>query len=258
MVSQIKGGYIMIARKIDQSHISEAPPYAREIWFYLLRAANHQDNEECKRGQTIRRYIDIIEALKWYVGYRKCTYSVAQCENATKLLVKANMIAKTRTTRGLLITICNYSTYQNAANYESHDGATARATMEPQGCQTINKKVKKEKKEKNDNKHMDFDEFWELYPKKRAKQDAQKAWLKLNPPEQLVKEILDSVAKNKKTNDWLKDNGQFIPHASRFLNGKLWLDEIEMDVRQSTAEQMAEYEGRERQRLCNEQNAKIL
>ncbi len=227
MVSQIKGGYIMIARKIDQSHISEAPPYAREIWFYLLRAANHQDSEECERGQTIRRYIDIIEALKWYVGYRKCTYSVAQCENAMKLLVKANMIAKTRTTRGLLITICNYSTYQNAANYESqfHE-ATARATMEPQGCQTINKKVKKEKKEKNDNKYMGFDEFWELYPKKKAKQDARKAWLKLDLSEQLVEIIVNHVSWRRYTNDWVKDAGKFCPLPATFLNGHRWEDVI--------------------------------
>ena len=147
----IEGGYIMIARKIDSSSISNAPPYAREIWLYLLQTANHKDNHVCKRGQTIRRYIDIREALCWYVGYRKCMYSISQCENAMKLLVRANMIATKRTTRGLLITICNYNTYQTPANYESQNyKATASATMEPQHCHTINKNDKNvKKKEKN-------------------------------------------------------------------------------------------------------------
>lgn len=137
----------MIARKLDSSAIAEAPPYAREVWLYLLRTANYEDTKICKRGQTIRRYIDIREALKWYVGYRKCMYSVAQCENAMKLLRRANMIATMRTTRGLCITICNYSFYQTAGNYESHSlQPDTSATMEPQGCPTINKKVKKDKK----------------------------------------------------------------------------------------------------------------
>ena len=139
----------MIARKIDSSPISEAPPYTREIWFYLIRTVNHSDSKQCKRGQTIRRYLDIREALKWYVGYRKCMYTIAQCENAMKLLVKANMIAKKRTTRGLLITICNYDTYQNPKSYESQSySPQPSATMEPQPCHTINKKKKNEKKEK--------------------------------------------------------------------------------------------------------------
>lgn len=144
---KIEGGYIMIARKIDWSSIAESPPYAREVWFYLLRAANFQDNHICKRGQTIRRYIDIREALKWYVGWRKHMYTIAQCENAMKLLVKANMITKRRTTRGLCITICNYDTYQTPANYESqfHSPVT-KVEGEPQSSQMINKKDNKEKK----------------------------------------------------------------------------------------------------------------
>ena len=161
-MEQIKGGYVMIARKIDSSSIAESPPYAREIWLYLIRSANHKNNSICKRGQTVRRYIDIREALKWYVGYRKCMYSVTQCENAMKLLVKAKMITKTRTTRGLLITICNYDIYQNPKSYESQFHApTASATMKPQPCQTINKNVKnvKNKETTANDKYIDYFEI---------------------------------------------------------------------------------------------------
>lgn len=152
MQGHIEGGYIIIARKIETSSIAEAPPYAREIWFYLLRTANHKDNNICKRGQTIRRYIDIREALKWYIGYRKCMYSITQCENAMKLLMKARMITKMRTTRGLLITICNYNTYQNPKLYESQNEKGTSATMEPQHRHTINKNVKKDKNDKKKEK----------------------------------------------------------------------------------------------------------
>jgi hypothetical protein len=32
---------------------------------------------------------------------------------------------------------------------------------------------------------------------------------------------------HKKSQQWVKDNGQFIPHASTWLNGKRWEDELE-------------------------------
>ena len=37
---------------------------------------------------------------------------------------------------------------------------------------------------------------------------------------------MDSLAKHATCHDWLKDNGQFIPHAATWLNGKRWNDEV--------------------------------
>ena len=70
-----------------------------------------------------------------------------------------------------------------------------------------------------------FEEFWSAYPKKKAKEAAKKAWLKLKPDETLGKEIIQAVTESAKTKDWLKENGKYIPHPATYLNGKRWEDE---------------------------------
>lgn len=70
-----------------------------------------------------------------------------------------------------------------------------------------------------------FDEFWSAYPKKKAKEAAKKAWIKLKPNETLGKEIIQAVTESAKTKDWIKENGKYIPYPATYLNGKRWEDE---------------------------------
>jgi hypothetical protein len=70
-----------------------------------------------------------------------------------------------------------------------------------------------------------FDEFWERYPKKRSKGQAERAWVKIKPDEQLFKAILDGLERAKTSVEWQKDGGQYIPHPSSWLNAKGWEDE---------------------------------
>lgn len=70
-----------------------------------------------------------------------------------------------------------------------------------------------------------FNEFWNVYPKKRAKANAQKAFEKLNPDRHLLDEILGALSWQKQSPDWTKDGGQFIPYAASYLNGRRWEDE---------------------------------
>ena len=70
-----------------------------------------------------------------------------------------------------------------------------------------------------------FDEFWAAYPKKKAKEAARKAWEKLKPDESLGKAIIKAVEEAKRSKDWKKEKGQYIPHPATYLNGKRWEDE---------------------------------
>lgn len=72
-----------------------------------------------------------------------------------------------------------------------------------------------------------FNKFWEAYPKKRSKGQAEKAFKKLKPDDLLLKTILDKIELLKLTDDWKKDKGQFIPYPATWLNAKGWEDEIE-------------------------------
>jgi len=68
-----------------------------------------------------------------------------------------------------------------------------------------------------------FSDFWEVWPKKRAKKDARIAWGKLRPSEELRQRIIAAVERENQGRQW-KDG--VIPHAATWLNGERWEDEI--------------------------------
>ena len=72
-----------------------------------------------------------------------------------------------------------------------------------------------------------FDEFWKLYPRKESKQQAKKAWMKLNPGQELFDLIANALEYRSQTKEWLAENGRYIPHPATWLNGRRWEDEVD-------------------------------
>jgi hypothetical protein len=84
-----------------------------------------------------------------------------------------------------------------------------------------------EKKNKNIYSSV-FLKFWTAYPKKHGKGAAYKEWLKENPPIDLC---IATLEWQKKTNDWIKEKGQFIPDPERWIKKRRWLDEISLPIK---------------------------
>lgn len=78
----------------------------------------------------------------------------------------------------------------------------------------------------------EFESFWQNYPRKIGKGNAEKAWAKLNPP---ISEVLAAIEWQRMSKDWLKDGGQFIPHPATWLNRKGWQDEQTEIIRADAA-----------------------
>ena len=154
---KIDGGYYIKARCIQESEIQHAPPHVREIWDWFIMKANHAPYKKYgnsfDRGQLLCTYADIQDALHWKIGWRKKTYSKGDCETAMKWLKKRVMVATRKTTKGMIVTICNYSRFQNPKNYETYKEAGNEPTVNLQTDDSINKKNKNEKKE---NIYVDF------------------------------------------------------------------------------------------------------
>lgn len=70
-----------------------------------------------------------------------------------------------------------------------------------------------------------FEKFWKAYPKKKSKGDAEKAFSVINPDEQLLETMISTIERAKKSDDWTKDKGQFIPYPATWLRAKGWDDE---------------------------------
>ncbi len=67
-----------------------------------------------------------------------------------------------------------------------------------------------------------FEIFWKGYPKKTAKENAKKAWLKIKPNDELIAKITKAVKEQKLS----ERESQFIPHAATWLNARRWEDEV--------------------------------
>ena len=75
----------------------------------------------------------------------------------------------------------------------------------------------------------DFDQFWRAYPKKRSKGQAEKAWQKIKPDASTFQRIIEAIEIHKRSNDWQKESGAYIPYPATWLNAKCWEDEINLD-----------------------------
>ena len=71
-----------------------------------------------------------------------------------------------------------------------------------------------------------FNQFWQAYPKKIGKGAAEKSWNKIKPDKELFEKMIAAVEAAKKSRQWLKDDGQYIPNPSTWLNQQRWEDEL--------------------------------
>ena len=73
-----------------------------------------------------------------------------------------------------------------------------------------------------------FEKFWKAYPKKKSKGDAEKAFAKINPNEQLLATMIATIERAKTSDDWRKDDGQYIPFPATWLRDRRWEDEFDL------------------------------
>lgn len=71
-----------------------------------------------------------------------------------------------------------------------------------------------------------FYEFYMTYPKKKAKSDAFRAFMKIKDLDTEFPRIMEALKRQINSKDWLKDNGKFIPYPATWLNGRRWEDEV--------------------------------
>ena len=76
-----------------------------------------------------------------------------------------------------------------------------------------------------------FDVFWAACPRKVGKAAAEKAWLKIQPDEELAMRIVKAMNEQRGQEQWKRDGGKFIPHPATWLNGKRWEDELKPEVK---------------------------
>lgn len=104
---------------------------------------------------------------------------------------------------------------------DTHGASTFASSTDRSGTGEDVNQVQKKKKE------MEFGVFWHAYPRHDGKQAARLIWLKLDLDEETQRLIAADIERRARSSQWLKDEGQFVPHARTYLSQKRWEDGFE-------------------------------
>ena len=86
---------------------------------------------------------------------------------------------------------------------------------------------------------MTFNDFYNQYPRKMARKDAEKAWNRLTPIQQAeCLEAMPNYLKYWKIKETAKD---FIPYPATFLNQERWTDDIDIEPIQNKKPELPFY-----------------
>ena len=140
---------------------------------------------------------------------------------------------------------CNGNTYLVAPHFEQHQvglqkSKEAQSQIPPFTLGLIKSKVRQSHLQVKDEVKDEvkdtlaqikpttnnFEVFWKAYPKRKSKGDAEKVFAKVNPDDKLLSTMVATIERAKKSEDWQKDGGKFIPYPATWLNAKGWEDEF--------------------------------
>lgn len=228
------GGFITLYRKLVDWEWYKVGN-TKDLFIHLLLTANFKDTRykgiEIKRGQKLTS----LTALSTETGM-----TIQQTRTALDHLKLTGEVTDTVTPHYRVITVIKYDDYQNLTDKSTDNQQTTNKQINKQ---TTGKTTANQQHNNNDNNDnnvdndnnetmeqytcdFDFDVFWNEYPKKVDKQAALKAWKKIKPDEGLMQQIVASVRKWKASDQWNKENGQYIPYPATWLNKRRWEDEV--------------------------------
>ena len=89
---------------------------------------------------------------------------------------------------------------------------------------------------------IEFDQWWAEYPKKKTKKKARELYVKLYTAGKLPDLLthIQLIRSWKKSQEWKKDGGQFIPYPTTWLNGERWEDELQEEVQRVEIDKQSE------------------
>lgn len=249
-------GWIKLHRKFLDWEWYDTPA-VKSVFLHLLLTANIESRKwrgiEIKRGQTVTSFEKISKATG---------HSIQEVRTAINKLKSTQCVTQSKYSKFSVFTVINFDSYQNATEFltGNQQATNTQSTGNQQATNNTirNKEYKKERSKEDtpptpskgadgaetvcqnqgeslkvlktaggNTSHSttldeDFNRFWQAYPRKAKKQDALKAWKRLKPNEDFVNILLNALEEFKKSSQWNKDNGDYIPYPATWLNGRRW------------------------------------
>lgn len=208
----MKNGFTIWSRQTIESEIFFwKPDKWFKIWFYIVSRVNHKDTKLFKRGSAYLEYKEISLKTKATLG---------EIQSFLRWAKLVQMISTQKSTRGNVIIVLNYAKYQDWENYKIQAPAELQSKHNPS---TIHAIVETLKDDKDDKRNSLFKTFWGAYPKKQDKKKAMIAFEKIKDLD--IDKMIKALEAQKKSEQWTKDSGAYVPHPTTWLNGERWNDE---------------------------------
>lgn len=239
-------GTFAIDRGIWGSHNFAQEPFTeREAFMWLISEAAYTAHTkrigaltvDLERGQTCHSVRFMAEVWQW---------SKSAVDRFLKKLEKRDTIKRDTGTEPVVITICNYCTYQPAQKTAGTQDGTPAGTVAGQQRDTAGTPAgqSRDKLEKGNNsnpslrsgvtsperKHpwpADYqDQFWATYPRRTARKKAFEVLDRIAKADSVP--FAEIVAGSQRLAEWAGDreDKRFLPHPSTWLNGERWADEL--------------------------------
>ena len=216
-------GWIKLHRDIQQHWIfSFDEPDKGLAWIDLLMMANIEPKKFMIKGQMI--FCDRGQlAVSQETLQTRWNWSRNKVRNYLEMLKKDGMITISSNHLTSIITICNYSGFQDNEPSEGTSEGKPEGTSEGKRLKNIRNKELKNKRNNTNAQNMDgFDDFWDAFGKKVDRAKAEKAWEKIEWLDGLLEKIIKSA---KAYSDSITDS-KYQKHPATWLNGQCWNDEI--------------------------------
>ena len=216
-------GWIYLHRKLCDNWLWRKKPFSYgQAWIDLLLKANHKKGYiwvravqiEIKRGQCGWSISKLATEWGW---------SRKAVDTFLKRLKTAHQIEQQKNNVTTVITILNYEDYQKQHNKQRNKSATRAQQERNKGTLTSNDNECKGMIMK-DIYTSDFENFWQVYPKKVGKGAAYQSWQKIKPNRELQAKITQSIEQQKKSDQW--QDVKYIPNPATWLNQGRWDDQL--------------------------------
>ena len=195
------------------------------LWTYLLTYV-----DDYGRGSADP------ELLKGFVFPRRKGVTEATIEKSLQELANIGSILLYDVDGESYFCFPNWADHQRIQTKKSRfpspdDGTLKKSTVSHGEPPSESNPIQYESKSKSEykseeNAREQFEKFWSAYPRKEGKQKARSAFEKVTVS---LDVLLTALEAHKKSAQWTKDNGQFIPHAATWLNGKRWEDQVTVE-----------------------------
>lgn len=120
----------------------------------------------------------------------------------------------------LLVTVIDNSN-SNCSN-SSSNSLNEINTQEVNTEKDVKKKVGKRYEDS-----PEFTEFWNAYPKQKDKTKAREEFARVDVP---LNDLLSALEIQKRSHDWTKEGGTYIPYPAKWLKYRRWEDSMEVNV----------------------------